>query len=268
MAGPMTAANIRSNLALRAGSPCRGTGPNGLDMGALVPPGASLSGVPSGITTNTSATVVVAGPGIYAYRWKLNNGPWSAEVPLTNSILITTNMFANALPIQLAGLTNGTYTIYAIGKNSAGAWQGTNEATVSSTWTVNTSGNDTDNDGLPNDWETANGTNPLVADADDDLDHDGASNLAEYIAGTAANDANSYLKVAIAAPLVGGANISFPAVSNHTYTLQYRDSLSVGTWINLTNIPAQPVTGMIQVRDASASNTMSRFYRMATPAIP
>ena len=98
--GPMTAANIRSNLALQAGSPCIGTGPNGLDMGALVPAGASLSGVPNGVTTNTSATIVVAGPGIYAYRWKLNDGPWSAEVPLTNSILITTNMFAMPCPFS------------------------------------------------------------------------------------------------------------------------------------------------------------------------
>jgi hypothetical protein len=266
--GPMTAANIRSNLALQAGSPCIGTGPNGLDMGALVPAGASLSGVPIGVTTNTSATIVVAGPGIYAYRWKLNDGPWSAEVPLTNSILITTNMFANALPIQLTGLTNGSYTLYAIGKNSAGAWQGTNEATVSTTWTVNAGGTDTDNDGLPNDWEIANGTNPLVADADEDLDGDGASNFAEYIAGTAANDPGSFLKVTLAPNIASGASISFQAVSNRTYTLQYRDSLSVGTWNNLTNIPAQPANGVLQVQDLSATNVASRYYRMATPGSP
>ncbi len=267
-AGPMTAANIRSNLALQAGSPCIGTGPNGLDMGALVPAGASLSGVPTGTTTNTSATIVVAGPGIYAYRWKLNDAPWSAEVPLTNSILITTNMFADAQPIQLSGLSNGTYTLYAIGKNSAGAWQSTNEATVSATWTVNNSSNDTDNDGLPNDWETGNGTNPLVADADEDLDGDGASNLAEYIAGTAANDPGSYLKVILAPNIASGASISFQAVSNRSYTLQYRDSLSAGTWNNLTNIAAQPATGLIQVQDSSATNAASRYYRMITPAAP
>jgi hypothetical protein len=67
----ITAGNIRSNLALRAGSPAIGTGPNGLDMGALVPAGASISGEPVSPTTNTSATLIVGGPGIYAYKWKL-----------------------------------------------------------------------------------------------------------------------------------------------------------------------------------------------------
>jgi hypothetical protein len=139
ISGPMTAANIRSNLALLAGSPCIGTGPNGLDMGALVPAGASISGAPLGATTNTSATLRVAGPGVVAYKWKLNNGPWSVEVPLTNSLLITTNYFnlTNGL-VALTGLAEGSHTFSAIGKNSAGAWQETNSA-ATATWTVQTS---------------------------------------------------------------------------------------------------------------------------------
>ena len=172
------------------------------------------------------------------------------------------------MPIQLTGLSNGTYTLYAIGKNSAGAWQGTNEATVSTTWTVNadSTDTDTDNDGLPDDWENVNGTNPLLADAGEDLDADGASNFAEYVAGTAANDPGSFLKVTLAPNIASGANISFQAVSNRTYTLQYRDSLSVGTWNNLTNIPAQPTTDMIQVQNIS--DATNRFYRLVTPAVP
>src|SRR4030095_2115479 len=84
----ITHLNIKSNLALLPGSPAIGTGPNGLDRGALVPGGASISGEPTGTTTNTAATLTVAGPGIYAYRWKLNDSAWSAEVPLTTNILI------------------------------------------------------------------------------------------------------------------------------------------------------------------------------------
>ena len=78
----LTAANIRQSLGLQPGSPCIGTGPNGLDMGAILPSGASVSGAPTGTTTNTSATLKVAGPGIWAYRWRLDGGPWSAEVYL------------------------------------------------------------------------------------------------------------------------------------------------------------------------------------------
>jgi hypothetical protein len=43
---------------------------------------------------------------------------------------------------------------------------------------------DGDGDGLPYDWEIANGLNPNVADGDADNDGDGATNLAEYLAGT------------------------------------------------------------------------------------
>lgn len=38
---------------------------------------------------------------------------------------------------------------------------------------------DNDSDGMPNDWETANGTNPNVADANDDPDGDNLTNIQE-----------------------------------------------------------------------------------------
>lgn len=136
LAGPMTYQNIKANLMLLAGSPCIGTGPNGLDMGANVPSGATISGEPEGITSSRTATLTVAGPGIYAYRWKLNDGEWSAEVPLTNNVLITASLFANARPILLSGLADGDYAVSVIGKSSAGTWQSTNSPTVSKTWTV------------------------------------------------------------------------------------------------------------------------------------
>ena len=40
---------------------------------------------------------------------------------------------------------------------------------------------DTDGDGMPDAWETANGTNPNVADNNGDIDSDGYTNLEEYL---------------------------------------------------------------------------------------
>jgi len=113
------------NFALRAGSPAKGTGPNGLDMGALVPSWASISGEPAASVGKTSATLIVGGPAIVAYKYRVNGGAWSAETPV-------------ATPISLSGLSNGSYTVYVIGKNSAGEWQDMNSPTASRTWTVDT----------------------------------------------------------------------------------------------------------------------------------
>lgn len=110
---------------LRPGSPAIGTGPNGLDMGAYVPQWASISGEPLSPTPLTTATLRVGGPGITHYRYRVNNGAYSAETTVSNSIV-------------LSGLTNGAYTVFVIGKNSASVYQPQTEPAVSKTWTVNT----------------------------------------------------------------------------------------------------------------------------------
>lgn len=53
-------------------------------------------------------------------------------------------------------------------------------------------GADRDKDGIPNDWESANGMNPLdPADAQADPDADGFNNLEEYLSNTKPNDKTS-----------------------------------------------------------------------------
>jgi Bacterial TSP3 repeat len=52
-------------------------------------------------------------------------------------------------------------------------------------------GGDTDNDGMPDSYETANGLNPLVNDRALDLDSDGSQNFAEFTNGTKPNDSDT-----------------------------------------------------------------------------
>jgi cyclophilin family peptidyl-prolyl cis-trans isomerase len=51
---------------------------------------------------------------------------------------------------------------------------------------------DDDNDGLPDSFELANGLNPIVDDAIDDLDGDGISNLLEFQSETNPNDSSDF----------------------------------------------------------------------------
>jgi hypothetical protein len=121
----LTAVNLRASFALRSGSPALGSGPNGLDRGALVPAGASISGEPVSPTPVNSATLTVGGPGISNYIYRVNGSAWSGEAPV------------NA-PVVLSSLAPGSYTVEVLGRNSAAVMQDASVPTVSKTWTVST----------------------------------------------------------------------------------------------------------------------------------
>jgi len=98
-----------------------------------------------------------------------------------------------------------------------------------------------------------------------DSDGDGASNLAEYVAGTDPRDAQSSLKVAPLS-LAIGAGIEFAVVAGQTYTVQFRDALNAGVWNRLADVPAQATSGIRRVTDPAPA--LSRFYRLVTPRQP
>ncbi len=113
------------DFSLLPGSPAIGTGPNGLDMGAMVPAGPSITGEPPALTAQTDATLTFDGPGITHIKYRLDGGPLSAEIPVDS-------------PLALSSLSEGDHTVFVIGKNSAGVWQDEAAATASKTWTVET----------------------------------------------------------------------------------------------------------------------------------
>ena len=125
---------------------------------------------------------------------------------------------------------------------------------------------DTDGDGLPDAWEEANGTSPFIPDAGDDPDGDGLTNWQEFLAGTHPNDTASSLKVNSITFDEGVIVLKFVAISNRTYTVQTRDTLSTGGWQPLATIPASPATFTATVTHTNSD--ASRFYRLVTPATP
>ncbi len=156
----------QGDFRLKPDSRAIGAGPWGLDMGALVPAGAAISGEPNPITYHTNAVLTVGGPGITNYKYSLNNptGPWSEELSVD-------------VPIELNDLlNNSSYTVYAIGKNFAGLWQSMDSPRASKRWTINTSYSEfVINEILANTIETKSDLIELYYDGPEPLDLTGMS---------------------------------------------------------------------------------------------
>lgn len=84
---------------------------------------ATVAGEPAAVTFLNAATLTVAGADITHYQYRVNGGAFGPETPV-------------ATPITLSSLADGTYTVFVIGRNSAGEWQDESEPTLSRTWTV------------------------------------------------------------------------------------------------------------------------------------
>ena len=139
---------------------------------------------------------------------------------------------------------------------------GGNVGTVSGTNAFLTVLADSNANGIPDTWESTYFGSPTGADRNADSDGDGMSNWAEYVAGTNPTNAASYLKVE-GITATGGALISFQAVSNRTYTVEYTDSLNPAAWTRLTDVTPRPADWTATVPDLNPAP--GRYYRLTTP---
>jgi hypothetical protein len=127
---------------------------------------------------------------------------------------------------------------------------------------------DTDGDGMPNVWETANGLNPYdPADAALDPDRDGLTNWQEYLAGTDPQDATSFLGFTSVTTFGGTVTLNFIRMANRSYTIQYGEA-PAGPWLKLTDVPAAGTTDSVSVPDTSVTSNSARFYQLVTPSLP
>jgi CotH kinase protein/Lamin Tail Domain/Chitobiase/beta-hexosaminidase C-terminal domain/PA14 domain len=70
----------------------------------------------------------------------------------------------------------------------------------------------------------------------------------------------------------GGASpvfrIGFTAEVGLSYTVQYRESLAMGQWLKLADVPVQSAAQPVEVTDPGAANAPVRYYRIVSPQQP
>lgn len=126
---------------------------------------------------------------------------------------------------------------------------------------------DFDADGLADAWEVQYGlsTNE-VATAEEDLDGDGMTNRAEYLAGTDPKNSDSRLRLDAVRLLSNPTQVElgFEALPNRSYRLWERNELGSGTWRFTADFPAGSNTHRAILR-LPVTDGARVYYRLATP---
>ena len=194
--------------------------------------------------------VAVSGyPFPFTFEWRRGQTPLATNVVSAHTNFFTFN----------AASTVTTQQFRAIIKNLANPAPGIASSLVNIVTLA-----DTDTDGIPDEWENNYGFNPTGGgDRDADADLDGSTNFEEYIAGTNPTNNASFLQVQLTAAAL--PTITFGAISNRTYTIQYRDQLNQ-PWSRLADVLAEPANIVRTMVDPTW--TTNRFYRAVTPRQP
>jgi hypothetical protein len=209
----------------------------------------TIVGQPSSQIALVSQTVTLRvqaeGQAPLAYQWRFNGQNLAGATE-------TTLVLANAQTSQ-----SGEYEVVVMDSNGA---------TTSDTVTV-LIGEDHDGDGIEDNWEFDYGLNPYnAADAAEDPDSDGMSNLAEYLAGTDPRDPVSFLRIEQVSVDGQGAFVSFHAAANRSYTVQFTDQLNPPGWQKLGDVGARSAAFLATIVDPDSKG--SRYYRLVTPVQP
>ncbi len=121
---------------------------------------------------------------------------------------------------------------------------------------------DSDGDGMADDWETAHGLDPQSpADGALDSDGDGQSNAAEYLAGTPPNDPKTKLMVSTVEATAQQTTLTFVSVLGKVYQLEESTVSPGGPWTAIqSNIAG--TGGNISKTIADPASQTKIFYRV------
>jgi hypothetical protein len=121
---------------------------------------------------------------------------------------------------------------------------------------------DSDIDGMPDAFELDHGFDPSdPADASEDADGDGQTNLEEFIAGTDPENAASAFRLTESGFRDGVFVVRFSSVVGRRYVVEFTEDLSSGSWTTLAlDIPG--TGGVVEVPDPGAAGRPARYYRV------
>jgi hypothetical protein len=117
-------------------------------------------------------------------------------------------------------------------------------------------------DGLPVAWLLSNFGNTNI-NASADPDHDGMSNMQEYLAGTDPNNASSILRITAESFSSGGTNaaLTWNSVATRYYYIQKTPGLSSPVWTD-SGLGLITPAGSSTARSFTDTNAPMRFYRV------
>ena len=260
--------SVRSGAALNLGGGAINS------TGIQVLAGGNLSGYGTLAGPLANAGTIACGPGgnLVVNGNVTSSGAlqFTAGTGVSSQLLVVTGNLSLAGTVQLAlapGTAFGRYPLMTYGgilTNATAVLTGIPGGTAAKISTsipgrVDLVIDDSDEDGLPDSWETLKLGN-LASGPADDPDGDGQSNAVEYLAGT---DPNSGASRFTASMLPAGGNqftLGWPSVPGKTYAIETSADLA-GAWVQLVSLPASDSPATTTSYPVTSSGSQ-RFYRV------